>query len=86
MYKKLNSSWQLKCYKNYQSVGKLSQGMKGTILKDFNVSGGIKQNMFKLKNAVHYFLGNIHNIQVLYIHKKLIMNVLKVFYSKKTHT
>ena len=30
------SSRQLNAKKNYQSVGQLSQGMKGTALKDFN--------------------------------------------------
>ena len=45
----------------------------------------MKQNMFKLKNAVHYFLDNIHITQVLYMHKRLTMNVLKDFYGKKTH-
>lgn len=59
--------------------------MKGTALKDFNITCGMKQNMFKLKNAVHYFLDNIHITQVLYMHKRLTMNVLKDFYGKKTH-
>ena len=52
--------------------------------EDFNISCRMKQNMFKLKNVVHYFLGNIHNIQVLYMHKRLTMNnVLKAFLQKE---
>jgi len=86
MYWKLNSIRQLNVKKNYQSVGQLSQVVKGTALKDFSISCGMKQRMFKLKNAVHYFLGNIHIIQVLYTHKWLTMNnALKDFDRKKTH-
>ena len=55
-------------------------------MKDFNINCGMKQHMLKLKNAVHYFVGNRHIIQVLHMHNRLTMNnVLKDFCRKKTH-
>ena len=72
--------------KKKQCVGQLSQGMKGTAVKDFNICCGLKQHMLKLKSAVHYFVGNRHIIQVLHMHNRLTMNnVLKDFCRKKTH-
>jgi hypothetical protein len=70
--RQLKFSEQLMIYKNYKSnYGDYSKGFQCKLCN---------QNMFKLKSVVHYFLDKLHNVQVLYMQKRLTVNgVLKAF-------